>query len=110
MICQQLHGIRMGAVVAAVAGCAAHHRPGSDGLDLFCRNTVPLAVVAHFEQVRRQQLRVDLAAGGGKIRVSDANDKNFVFFGKDTLQQNADAPNKLNLATKNGDVEVEFVR
>ena len=30
--------------------------------------------------------------------------------GKDTLQQNADAPNKLNLATKNGDVEVEFVR
>ena len=52
----------------------------------------------------------DLAAGGGKIRVSDANDKNFVFFGKDTLQQNADAPNKLNLATKNGDVEVEFVR
>ena len=52
----------------------------------------------------------ELAAGGGKIRVSDANDKNFVFFGKDTLQQNADAPNKLNLATKNGDVEVEFVR
>ena len=52
----------------------------------------------------------DLAADGGKIRVSDANDKNFVFFGKDTLQQNADAPNKLNLATKNGDVEVEFVR
>lgn len=52
----------------------------------------------------------DLAAGGGKIRVSDASDKNFVFFGKDTLQQNADAPNKLNLATKNGDVEVEFVR
>ena len=52
----------------------------------------------------------ELAAGGGKIRVSDASDKNFVFFGKDTLQQNADAPNKLNLATKNGDVEVEFVR
>lgn len=52
----------------------------------------------------------DLAAGGGKIRVSDASDKNFLFFGKDTLQQNADAPNKLNLATKNGDVEVEFVR
>ena len=52
----------------------------------------------------------ELAAGGGKIRVSDANDKNFVFFGKDTLQQNADAPNKLSLATKNGDVEVEFVR
>ena len=51
-----------------------------------------------------------IGAGGGKIRVSDANDKNFVFFGKDTLQQNADAPNKLNLATKNGDVEVEFVR
>ena len=51
----------------------------------------------------------ELAAGGGKIRVSDASDKNFVFFGKDTLQQNADAPNKLNLATKNGDVEVEFV-
>ena len=49
-------------------------------------------------------------AAGGKIRVSDASDKNFVFFGKDTLQQNADAPNKLNLATKNGDVEVEFVR
>ena len=47
----------------------------------------------------------DLAAGGGKIRVSDANDKNFVFFGKDTLQQNADAPNKLSLATKNGDIE-----
>jgi len=52
----------------------------------------------------------ELAAGGGKIRVSDASDKNFLFFGKDTLQQNADAPNKLNLATKNGDVEVEFVR
>lgn len=52
----------------------------------------------------------DLAAGGGKIRVSDASDKNFLFSGKDTLQQNADAPNKLNLATKNGDVEVEFVR
>ena len=43
-------------------------------------------------------------------RQSDASDKNFLFFGKDTLQQNADAPNKLNLATKNGDVEVEFVR
>lgn len=41
----------------------------------------------------------ELAAGGGKIRVSDASDKNFLFFGKDTLQQNADAPNKLNLAT-----------
>ncbi|MFQ7013379.1 MAG: hypothetical protein ACLRRU_03030 [Faecalibacterium sp.] len=53
---------------------------------------------------------MSLAAGGGKIRVSDANDKNFLFFGKDTLQQNADAPNKLNLATKNGDVDVEFVR
>lgn len=53
---------------------------------------------------------LELAAGGGKIRVSDASDKNFLFFGKDTLQQNADAPNKLNLATKNGDVEVEFVR
>lgn len=53
---------------------------------------------------------LDLAAGGGKIRVSDASDKNFLFFGKDTLQQNADAPNKLNLATKNGDVDVEFVR
>ena len=52
----------------------------------------------------------ELAAGGGKIRVSDASDKNFLFSGKDTLQQNADAPNKLNLATKNGDVEVEFVR
>ena len=52
----------------------------------------------------------ELAAGGGKIRISDASDKNFLFFGKDTLQQNADAPNKLNLATKNGDVEVEFVR
>ena len=51
-----------------------------------------------------------IGSGSGKIRVSDANDKNFVFFGKDTLQQNADAPNKLNLATKNGDVEVEFVR
>ena len=53
---------------------------------------------------------LELAAGGGKIRVSDASDKNFLFFGKDTLQQNADAPNKLNLATKNGDVDVEFVR
>ena len=52
----------------------------------------------------------ELAAGGGKIRVSDASDKSFLFSGKDTLQQNADAPNKLNLATKNGDVEVEFVR
>ena len=53
---------------------------------------------------------LELAAGGGKIRVSDASDKNFLFSGKDTLQQNADAPNKLSLATKNGDVEVEFVR
>lgn len=39
----------------AVAGCAAHHRPGSDGLDLFCRNTVPLAVVAHLEEVGPQE-------------------------------------------------------
>ena len=52
----------------------------------------------------------ELAAGGGNIRVSDASDKNFLFSGKGTLQQNADAPNKLNLATRNGDVEVEFVR
>ena len=53
---------------------------------------------------------LDMAAGGGKIRVSDANDKSFLFSGKDSLQQNAGAPNRLNLATKNGDVEVEFVR
>ena len=32
----------------------AAHRPGSDGLDLFCRNTVPLAVVAHLEEVGPQ--------------------------------------------------------
>ena len=32
------------------------------------------------------------------------------FSGKDALQQNADAPQKLSLATQNGDVDVEFVR
>lgn len=52
----------------------------------------------------------DLTAGGGRIRVSDSNDRNFLLSGKDALQQNASAPQKLNLATKNGDVEVEFVR
>lgn len=52
----------------------------------------------------------DLTAGGGKIRVSDSNDRNFLLSGKDTLQQNASAPQKLNLATKNGDVDVEFIR
>ena len=54
--------------------------------------------------------RFELAAGGGKIRVSDASDKNFLFSRMETMQQYEDAPNKLNLATKNGDVEVEFVR
>ena len=54
---------RIGAVVAAVAGCAAHHRPGSDGLDLFCRNTVPLAVVAHLEEV-------GLQGGGGQPSIA----------------------------------------
>lgn len=52
----------------------------------------------------------DLTAGGGRIRVSDSNDRNFLLSGKDALQQNASAPQKLNLATQNGDVEVEFVR
>lgn len=52
----------------------------------------------------------DLAAGGGKIRVSDANDKNFLFSGKDALRQNEGADQRLSLSTKNGDVEVEFVR
>ena len=52
----------------------------------------------------------DLTAGGGRIRVSDSNDRNFLLSGKDALQQNASAPQKLNLATQNGDVDVEFVR
>ena len=52
----------------------------------------------------------DLTAGGGRIRVSDSNDRNFLLSGKDALQQNAGAPQKLSLATQNGDVDVEFVR
>ena len=52
----------------------------------------------------------DLAAGGGKIRVSDSGDRSFLLSGKDALQQNAGASQKLSLATKNGDVDVEFVR
>lgn len=52
----------------------------------------------------------DLAAGGGKIRVSDASDSSFLLSGKDALQQNAGASQRLSLATKNGDVDVEFVR
>lgn len=51
----------------------------------------------------------DLTAGGGKIRVSDANDKNFLFSGKDSLRQNEGASQRLSLSTKNGDVDVEFV-
>ena len=51
----------------------------------------------------------DLTAGGGRIRVSDSNDRNFLLSGKDALQQNAGAPQKLSLATQNGDVDVEIL-
>ena len=44
----------------------------------------------------------DLTAGGGRIRVSDSNDRNFLLSGKDALQQNVGAPQKLSLATQNG--------
>ena len=47
---------------------------------------------------------------GGKIYVSDSNDKNFVLIGKDSMQQNVGVPKNLNLSTRNGDVNVEFVR
>ncbi|MFR9065834.1 MAG: DUF4097 family beta strand repeat-containing protein [Faecalibacterium prausnitzii] len=58
---------------------------------------------------QRQPTALSCRRRRSKIRVSDANDKNFLSR-QGHLQQNADAPNKLNLATKNGDVEVEFVR
>lgn len=47
---------------------------------------------------------------GGKIYVSDENDKNFVLMGKDAVQQNVGTPKTLNLSTRNGDVNVEFVK
>ena len=53
---------------------------------------------------------LNLNAGGGKIQVTDTGDKNFLLLGKDALQQNAGAPQNLNLSTRNGDVTVEFIR
>ena len=54
MICQQLHGVRMGAVVAAVAGRAADHCGGTDQFGQCFVGAVFLSVVSHFEQVRPQ--------------------------------------------------------
>ena len=46
----------------------------------------------------------------GKIYVSDSNDKSFVLIGKDSVQQNIGTPKTLALSTRNGDVNVEFVK
>lgn len=53
---------------------------------------------------------LDLTAGGGKIHVLDNGDKNYNIIGKGALQQNAGMPKTLSLTTRNGDVDVEFVR
>ena len=58
---QQLQRAGVGAAIAPVAGGAAHRSLGADGLRQFPADAVPLAVVAHLEEVRPQLCVVDAA-------------------------------------------------